>query len=113
MVLVENNSECGAAIPIIVGYIVLCMSHDVGTPSSESAGLGWCVACVLFRARRTWMNFCLSAPRSAFFLLLAALVLLIFGCLAGLVEFSSRFKCTWYGLPHPVQFMVLILVSTL
>ncbi|CAN0535716.1 unnamed protein product [Ectocarpus sp. 12 AP-2014] len=26
-----------------------------------------------------------------------------------LVEFSSRFKCTWYGLPHPVQFMVLIL----
>ncbi|CBJ28227.1 expressed unknown protein [Ectocarpus siliculosus] len=30
-----------------------------------------------------------------------------------LLEFSSRFKCTWYGLPHPVQFMVLILMPAL
>ncbi|CAB1096037.1 unnamed protein product [Ectocarpus sp. CCAP 1310/34] len=26
-----------------------------------------------------------------------------------LLDFPSGFKCTWYGLPHPVQFAVLIL----
>ncbi|CAM9174027.1 unnamed protein product [Ectocarpus sp. 4 AP-2014] len=29
------------------------------------------------------------------------------------LEFPSGFKCTWYGLPHPVQFAVLILMPAL
>ncbi|CAM9895521.1 unnamed protein product, partial [Ectocarpus fasciculatus] len=32
---------------------------------------------------------------------------------AGLLQFPSGFKCTWYGLPHPVQFAVLILMPAL
>ncbi|CAN0174120.1 unnamed protein product [Ectocarpus sp. 8 AP-2014] len=31
----------------------------------------------------------------------------------GLLEFPSEFKCTWYGLSHPVQFAVLILMPAL
>ncbi|CAN0336807.1 unnamed protein product [Ectocarpus fasciculatus] len=30
-----------------------------------------------------------------------------------LVEFTSGFRCAWYGLPHPVQFTVLILMPAL
>ncbi|CAN0577431.1 unnamed protein product, partial [Ectocarpus sp. 12 AP-2014] len=31
----------------------------------------------------------------------------------GLLELPSGFKCTWYGLSHPVQFAVLILMPAL
>ncbi|CAN0085117.1 unnamed protein product [Ectocarpus sp. 12 AP-2014] len=56
-------------------------------------------------------EYCLFTPRTALFAVGG--VCHVFVCLPGLLELPSGFKCTWYGLSHPVQFAVLILMPAL